>query len=76
MAKLMNLPQITQLVSIRARIQTLGIQNPGRAYDLNSHSTLSGHGAGLGERTQPCRNPYLSFRVLLVTLSSLFLDFR
>lgn len=41
MEKSVNLPQITQLESVRAGIQTLGIQNPCRGSDPNYYSASS-----------------------------------
>lgn len=66
----MNLPQITQLAGIRAGIQTLGTQTRQSLRCQLLLDILPRNGEDLGEKT------YLSFRVLLVTLSALFLGFR
>lgn len=70
MEKLMNLPQVTQLI-----IRLWGYK-PHVDYDPNYYSVFSSDGESLGKRTQPWRNSYLSLRVLLVALSTLFLGFR
>lgn len=76
MEKLMNLPQITQLVKYQTWGTNSGYIKPKQS--LQSQVLLyifSGNEGGLGERTESWRNLYLSFRVLLVTLR-LFLGFR
>lgn len=64
----MNLPQVTQLIIRLWRYKP--------HYNPSYYSAFSSNGEGLGKRTGPWRNSHLSFRVLLVALSTLFLGFR